>query len=214
MAADPAGCLFIQFAREPAVGAVKTRMIPHLSPVEACALHGELVLWTAGTLVGAGLGRVELAVAGATEHSLFQRCLRLGVAGLGCQQGADLGERMYNALATGLARFEQVVLVGSDCPAIDADYLTRALAALGQAEVVLGPAADGGYVLIGARRVRREVFEGIPWGTAAVFAETAQRLRRLDMSWLELPTLVDIDRPEDLAHWSALRDARATAFRR
>ncbi len=123
------------------MGAVKTRMIPHLSPQEACALHSELVLWTAATLVGAALGPVELAVAGDGRNT---PCLNaVGGWGWRClqgQQGGDLGERMYNALADGLDRFERVVLVGSDCPGIDADYLARAAAALDRADVVLGPA--------------------------------------------------------------------------
>ena len=208
MGAESPDCLFIQFAREPVAGAVKSRMIPYLSPREACALHTELVLWTAATLVGAQLGRVELAVAGAAGHTLFQDCLDLGVAGLTLQRGADLGERMYNAMVAGLDRFERVVLVGSDCPSIDRDYLCQALGALKQDDIVLGPAADGGYTLVGARRVPREMFEGISWGTAAVFTETTLRLRRLGVAWCELPVLNDIDRPEDLPAWTALRAAR------
>jgi rSAM/selenodomain-associated transferase 1 len=208
MTRESVGCLFIQFAREPVAGAVKTRMMPHLSAQEACALHAELVLWTAGTLVAAGLGRVELAVAGESGHPLFESCLGLGVDGLTSQRGAGLGERMYNSLLDGLARFERVVLVGSDCPAIDGGYLLQALEALERAEIVLGPAADGGYTLVGARRVPREMFEGIAWGTTGVFAETTRRLRRLRVPWAELPTLADIDRPQDLPHWKALRAAR------
>ena len=201
-------CLFIQFAREPVAGAVKTRMMPHLSPQEACALHAELVLWTAGTLVAANLGRVELAVAGEAGHALFEACLGLGVAGLTLQRGANLGERMYDALVAGLDRFGRVVLVGSDCPFIDRSYLRQALEALQRVDVVLGPAADGGYTLVGARRVPREMFEDISWGTAAVFTETTGQLRRLGLPWAELPTLNDVDRPEDLAAWMTLRAAR------
>jgi glycosyltransferase A (GT-A) superfamily protein (DUF2064 family) len=80
--------------------------------------------------------------------------------------------------------------------------------ALEQDDIVLGPAADGGYTLVGARRVPWEMFEGISWGTAAVFAETALHLRRLGVTWTELPVLNDIDRPEDLPAWAALRAAR------
>ena len=204
MAAEPGDCLLIQFAREPIAGAVKTRMIPHLNPQEACALHCELVLWAARTLLAADLGPVELAVAGSAQHPLFQRCSALGVAGVSAQQGADLGERMYNALVSGLGRFERVVLIGSDCPGIDRDYLVQAFAALERADIVLGPALDGGYVLIGARRVPPQMFSGISWGTASVFAETTDSLRRLGLDWAELTPLADIDRPEDLAIWAAL----------
>jgi rSAM/selenodomain-associated transferase 1 len=207
MVAERAPCLLIQFAREPVVGAVKTRMTPFLTPEQALDLHCELVLWTAGTLVGAGLGPVEVAVAGGAMHALFDDCLGLGVGNLGIQRGEDLGERMYNALVAGLERFERVVLVGSDCPGIDTAYLELALGGLDQADLVLGPATDGGYVLIGAKKVSRELFEGIPWGSSSVLAETVRRLGRMNWAWSTLPPLADIDRPEDLVVWSALRGA-------
>ena len=207
MAGESTASLFIQFARQPVAGAVKTRMIPRLTPEQALALHCELVLWTAGALVQADLGSVELAVAGDVQHRLFERCRALGVNALVGQHGEDLGERMYNALASGLERFERVVLVGSDCPGIDRDYLVQALEGLDRADIVLGPATDGGYVLIGVRTVCRELFEGIPWGTSAVFAETERRLDRLDWSRVTLPPLADIDRPEDLVLWEAAQRA-------
>ena len=201
------GTLLIQFARAPVVGAVKTRMTPHLSPEQACALHSELVLWTCRTLVDSGYGSVELAVTGATDHPLFQRCRGYGVTAVTRQWGEGLGERMFNALAAGLARHDRVVLVGSDCPSIDRSYLAAALAALERQTLVLGPAEDGGYVLVGARAIRPEMFEGIPWGTDRVYAETARRLRQLNRTWAALPPLADIDRPEDLAIWRALQSA-------
>lgn len=203
--APESGCLLIQFAREPVAGAVKTRMIPHLSAQAACDLHSELVLWTTRSLLNANLGPVQLAVAGDATHPVFECCQQLGVARLSQQRGADLGERMYNALADGLAEFEKVLLVGSDCPAIDRKYLVQAVAGLEQSDIVLGPASDGGYVLIGARRVSARLFAGVAWGGAAVFDETTRRLRQLAWSWSELPVLPDIDRPEDLAVWAALR---------
>ena len=207
MAAERAACLLIQFAREPVAGAVKTRMTPSLTPEQALDLHCELVLWTAGTLARADLGPVEVAVAGSATHALFEDCRALGVSSLVSQRGGDLGERMYNALVAGLERCERVVLVGSDCPGIDAHYLEQALGGLDQADVVLGPAVDGGYVLIGVKRVSRELFEGISWGSSKVLAETLQRLRRVNWRWSTLPPLADIDRPEDLVVWEAIRGA-------
>ena len=205
MAASAADCLLVQFAREPVAGAVKTRMIPHLSPEQAMTLHCELVRWTAVTLVSAGLGPVELAVAGQTGHALFQECCRAGVTSVSCQRGRDLGERMYNAISAGLNRCERVILVGSDCPGIDRAYLMRARDALDHSELVLGPATDGGYVLIGARMVLPEIFHGITWGTASVLAETRRALLATGVTWAELPTLADIDRPDDLALWEQVR---------
>tara|TARA_R110001599_G_scaffold353870_1_gene601384 strand:- start:177939 stop:178592 length:654 start_codon:yes stop_codon:yes gene_type:complete len=207
MVADAGSSLLLQFAREPRAGAVKTRMMPHLSASAACDLHSELVLWTTDSLVGAGLGPVELVVAGALEHALFARCRDRGLLAIRRQQGADLGERMYQALADGLRRYERVILVGSDCPGIDRDYLEAAFAALDSSEVVLGPALDGGYVLVGARRPCREMFAGIAWGTDTVLAATRERLQGVGLEWSELPPLADIDRPEDLQLWEAIKGA-------
>ena len=201
MAAPRVSALVIQFAREPVEGAVKTRLIGRLGARGACDLHCQLVRWTCNTLLEAALADVELAVTGATDHPLFAACLAQGARAIRRQRGADLGERMYHALAAGLARYERVLLEGSDCPAIDAAYLHRALQVLDDVPVVLGPALDGGYVLIGVRSVDPALFAGIAWGQPTVYAETVARLRRLGVDWTALPALPDIDRPADLVHW-------------
>lgn len=196
--------LLIQFARSPVVGGVKTRMTPCLSPQQACDLHQKLVLWTCRTLLEAQLGTVELAIAGDDAHPLFSQCLEFGVSALTRQRGEDLGENMYCAMAEGLSRYEKVVLVGSDCPSMDEDYLATAVAALERVPLVLGPANDGGYVLIGARQVSPVLFDGVSWGGPDVFASTAERLQQLGWHWEALASLPDIDRPEDLPIWQAL----------
>ncbi|MCB1688786.1 MAG: TIGR04282 family arsenosugar biosynthesis glycosyltransferase, partial [Halioglobus sp.] len=189
------------------------RMLPHLSPEQACDLHCELTRWTCRQLLDSGLGAVELAVAGDGDHALFSECKGQGVSRIVRQRGADLGERMYNALRCGLARYDSVILVGSDCPGIDASYLCQAVSALRAAPVVLGPAHDGGYVLIGARAIQRAMFEDIPWGSGQVFDRTTAALAREGVCWEELPQLADIDRPEDLPVWEALRQAANPASR-
>ena len=168
-------------------------------------MHCELVDWTCRTLVGAALGDVELHVSGDMEHALFRDCLDAGAARLLPQRGDDLGARMHNALASALARAERVVLVGSDCPAIDREYLVEALDALERVPVVLGPALDGGYVLIGTREIDPGIFRGVAWGTGKVLAQTVERLRQLGWRWKELRALADIDRPEDLTAWQAVQ---------
>lgn len=193
--------LIIQFAREPVPGMVKTRMLPELSPEQACELHRELVFWTAKILAASGVGDVELSVAGNTGSPLFQQCTALGVQAVRRQSGSDLGERMYGALAEGLSRYSKVLLVGSDSPQIDRSYLEGAVTALDDNDVVLGPAEDGGYVLIGLRSVDRRWFEDIVWGVETVYAETVRQLELTQAKWQALPVLRDIDRPEDLPLW-------------
>ena len=205
MAAEPESLLLIQFAREPVVGGVKTRMMPSLSAAQACELHCELTQWTARQLLSFARGTVELSVAGDTSHGLFSRCLSLGVHRISRQRGEGLGQRMYRALSGGLREFQSVILVGSDCPEIDPAYLGKAVESLRHADVVLGPATEGGYVLIGARAIREEIFQDIPWGSDQVFARTLAALSDSKLSWAQLPALRDIDRPEDLAIWDAVR---------
>jgi len=210
MAPEPtASVLLLQFARAPAVGRVKTRMMPQLTAQQACDLHCELVLWTTRQLVASRLGDVELWGTGARGHPLFKQCQELGVAAVSQQEGADLGERRYGALCAGLARYDKVILVGSDCPGLNDAYLKRAVAGLDTVPVVLGPATDGGYVLIGVRQVDRALFQDIAWGSAQVYRQTTDALQGLGMDWLALDTLQDVDRPQDLAAWEAIKPGTA-----
>jgi rSAM/selenodomain-associated transferase 1 len=197
--------LLIQFAKEPVPGFVKTRMQPQLSANEACALHVELVLWTCSTLCQSYLGDVELWCSGGQQHPAFLACESMGLKQLCQQQGANLGGRMYHALSDGLKRYAKVVLVGSDCPAIDQQYLAAAVGALDSADLVLGPANDGGYVLIGANQIHSGLFSGVVWGGGEVFQQTLERAGRLGISSEILSPLSDIDRPEDLSHWQSLQ---------
>lgn len=202
MAAD---VTLLQFARAPVPGRVKTRMLSELSAEAACELHRELVLWTCGQLLQSHLGQVQLGVAGDSTDDLFLRCRKMGAAAVFEQQGVDLGERMLSALQDALQTSPRAILVGSDCPAISPAYLQQAMRALDTSDVVIGPADDGGFVLIGVTALHAAMFSGVVWGSAQVYAATTANLKALDMSWQALPALPDIDRPEDLRHWDAVR---------
>ena len=200
--------LLIQFARSPQIGSVKTRLVPALGEHGACELHCELVEWTCRTLVEAQLGEVEVHIAGTMDHALFRHCRTLGAGRLVQQRGANLGERMHYAIAEGLARAGRVVLVGSDCPSISRQYLADSLGALERAPLVLGPAMDGGYVLIGARHISTQIFAGVNWGSGSVLAQTKDRLQQIGWDWATLDPLPDIDRPDDLFVWQSLQAGR------
>ena len=107
---------------------------------------------------------------------------------------------MANALALALAEGAPALLIGSDCPPLSAEYLRAAAAACSCGnDAVVGPAEDGGYVLIGlARSPLAQLFENMPWGSALIMRETRLRLEQLGWRWIELATLWDVDRPEDL----------------
>ncbi|MYK03446.1 MAG: glycosyltransferase, partial [Gammaproteobacteria bacterium] len=124
------------------------------------------------------------------------------------QQGEDLGSRMHNAAVVELAEdgVECVLIVGSDCPALTPDYLEQALDALSAGvEVVLGPARDGGYVLIGLRQVSWELFSGVDWSGPGVLEQTLERVREVGLSHQLLESSWDVDDAEDLPLLEALR---------
>lgn len=190
----------VLFSKAPVAGRVKTRLIDALGNDGATALHRRLTRQALNTALAANLGPVLLFCAPDTRHSFFRALKQESGVPLRSQRGADLGERMHHAIDFVLARHRRVLLIGSDCPQMDAAYLARAADALrpGGVPVVLGPAADGGYVLIGCSRVDRAIFHRVPWGTGRVLENTRARLRDLGWSWQELEPLQDIDRPEDL----------------
>ncbi len=197
--ASAADCRVLVFARAPEPGKVKTRLIPALGEEGAADLQRGFVLRALGVATEAGLGPVELWCTPDAVHPFFAECrLRFGVSTY--DQGAgDLGERMERAIRGALERSQRAILIGSDIPAMDAHYLRAADRALvAGSDMVIGPAEDGGYALIGLTRCFAELFRGIPWGTATVLEETRRRAAALALHIGELPVLWDVDRPEDL----------------
>jgi uncharacterized protein len=186
--------MIIVFAKAPVPGAAKTRLLPALGAWGAARLHARLVRQAVRTALASGCGPVELH--GSARHSFF-RSLKTRFR---LQRGRDLGERMHHALS----RNPGAILIGTDCPALTAADLRRATRLLRSgAEVVIAPAEDGGYALIGARRVPVELFRDIAWGTSSVYDETVKRLK--PYRWRALRTVWDVDRPEDLPRLSELR---------
>jgi rSAM/selenodomain-associated transferase 1 len=199
-------------ARAPVPGQTKTRLIPALGPARAAALHQRLARMAVSTAMASGVGPVTLWAHPTPEARFFQRCRdRYGVE-LEAQFGADLGERMLGALAHGLRRCGAALVIGTDCPALDPAVLRAAATALDDgADSVLLPVEDGGYALIGLRRAEPAVFRGITWGEAAVLTDTLERTRALGWRVALLQQTWDLDRPEDLARYRALRRSAQAA---
>lgn len=226
------------FAKEPRLGEVKTRLQPLLGAERALALHEALLRYVFGNLQRARLCPAEIWVAESSScsnqnsHEVFlslcnERDIHL-------QTGADLGARMRHAVEHAWSRAASVILVGADCPSVDAEYLRQALTLLeGGESVVIGPADDGGYVLVGLRKqtesestnaalcdalfgaaasgtgvpgkMRDELTDKLPWGTDRVLEVTRTRLRQAGLTWVELAPRWDVDRPEDLPRLATLR---------
>jgi rSAM/selenodomain-associated transferase 1 len=185
----------ILFARQPVAGQVKTRLEPALGIEGTLALYQRL-LNKQITLVSQYLNaNCQLWVEGDSAHEDFAE-----FKGLAFQQyGDDLGLRMSNALGNALGQHSNAILIGCDCPEYSHEYFDRAFLALEQgADVVLGPAMDGGYVLVGLRRAEQALFHGIEWGSDVVLKQTRERIKTLGLTCYELETLNDIDEPQDL----------------
>ncbi len=189
----------VVFAKAPVAGAAKTRLIPSLGAAGAAALHAAMVEHAIETAIAAAIGQVELACTPDTAHPLFQSIAGRHSVVLSEQGAGDLGDRMSRALERAVREAGRGVIIGTDCACLDAPYLKSAHEALGAgAPVVLGPAEDGGYVLIGARIQFPQMFCGIQWGTETVLAATRRLLDEGGVRWQELATLWDVDRPADL----------------
>ncbi len=184
------------FAKAPELGKVKTRLIPKLGEKVATDVHKQLVKHCLQQF--SGLFTTQLWCAPNQFHPFFQACETEFDISLRCQQGADLGERMAYALNSS----SPAVLIGSDCPSFKPQIIRDAFTALQDNPVVLAPAEDGGYVLIGMQRVLPTLFIDIPWGTSQVLTKTRERLHDLDVRWKELPTQWDVDYPEDVKRWN------------
>lgn len=195
------GCLLV-FARAPVAGATKTRLIPALGAEAAAQLSTRLLHRTLKTACDYP---IELWCTPSADHPVFDECERSFRLERRVQQGGDLGARMAGALEDALRRASWALLIGTDCPELTAADLHQAASALQDgADAVLGPAADGGYYLIGLRRARTDLFLDMPWGTERVLRETRRRFHESGCRWFELPVRRDLDRPEDLAHFNYL----------
>ncbi|NQZ65518.1 TIGR04282 family arsenosugar biosynthesis glycosyltransferase, partial [Crocosphaera sp.] len=120
------------------------------------------------------------------------------------QGEGDLGKRMDRSLLNALQNnAQQVLLIGIDCPGLNADILTQAFNQLVNYDLIIGPAFDGGYYLLGLKRYISELFVNISWGTAGVLQQTISTAQKLGLSQMQLQTLRDVDRPEDLLVWQS-----------
>lgn len=204
--AYPESVLMI-FCKAPVSGQVKTRLTPELTPEEAVGLHIELTVRTLEMTTGSQLCPVQLWCAPSADHPFFTASAADYPITLKEQHGLDLGERMHQAFCSELAVFSNAVLIGCDCPSITKTDLNNAFKALNNdsdCDMVLAPAEDGGYVLIGMKRPCSELFGGMPWGTDQVLNQTRIRIRQSGLRCHELKQQWDLDTTEDLRRYKQL----------
>ncbi|MBV1913994.1 MAG: TIGR04282 family arsenosugar biosynthesis glycosyltransferase [Pseudomonadales bacterium] len=190
------------FAKAPIAGFAKTRLAPVLGDEGAAALAAQLLTRTVNEAISANIGSVELCVV--SDHHQFQwGLLNLPADLIWSQQGeGDLGQKMSRAAQRVLKqetdKDQSVLIIGTDCPMLDADMLRLAAQKLSQADVCLGPVSDGGYALLGMNQFDASVFTDIPWSTDQVARLTRGKVAALNWTLQELPIMNDIDEPDDL----------------
>jgi len=202
---SPATTALAIMAKAPRPGVVKTRLCPPLTPREAAALARGFLRDRIAQVRGLRGARPIIAYSPPSERDSFER-LAPDFA-LMPQAGEDLGARMRSTLATLLgAGHRAAIAIGTDTPTLPASVLQHALdlIASGEVDLVLGPAEDGGYYLIGVRADHPTLFEEVSWSTAEVLAITLRRARAAGLRAACVSSCFDVDTPDDLTRLRAV----------
>lgn len=187
--------ILIILAKNPVYGKVKTRLAAAIGAAAALDIYRQLLRHTLDVAAKVPADKVIFYSDGpAPDEGAAPGFARA------TQYGADLGARMENAFTHVFRQgYEKAVMIGTDCPAMGERTLAAAFDALHQHDVVIGPAYDGGYYLLGMKQAHHTLFENMPWSTAAVFEETVTVCRDSGLRYLLLPTLHDVDEKKDLS---------------
>ena len=186
----------VVFARAPRLGQVKTRLASEIGPERALEIYRSMTEHVLAVVHPVG-ARIIVAHAPADAGPEMRAWLGANVT-YEPQADGDLGERMASVFERRIAdRADRVVIVGSDCPTVTVETITSALDALDGADVVFGPALDGGYYLVAARRLHRALFRDVPWSSARTLDVSLIRAREAGQRVALLTPMRDIDTADD-----------------
>jgi rSAM/selenodomain-associated transferase 1 len=190
------------FCKAPELGKVKTRIS---KPLDERGLEGKqiavetheyLALHTLRNITESNSAPVQLWCSPDKSHPFFQQCENEFGVELKNQGQGDLGERMSRAFDDVLSKYDSAVVIGTDCPMLNSTIVEEAFTLLQESECsVIGPAEDGGYVLLGLSENQPDIFQDIAWGSTVVLEET---IKKMNGPVSRLPKMWDVDRPEDL----------------
>ena len=184
----------ILFAKAAQICRVKTRLWPALSHRQCLYLHRQSTRHVIEKL--SKQKNFKMILYTTNRHPAFHVPENVSIK---LQSGFNLGQRMQHAITSELKAFNRVVVIGSDCLDITAEYINDAFSQINsQRKIVLGPASDGGYILIGMSRLHSTLFRNISWGTSHVLKQTLKNATTSYITTHLLPPLVDVDRVQDL----------------
>ena len=187
----------ICFCKHPEAGLVKSRLAKDIGDNNASKIYRALLENIINEICGHTFD-VLLYCYPDSNHPILQSYASNYSLSIHNQQGKDLGEKMFHAMNNNLDNYKKVVLVGSDCLQINANYILKAFNLMNQGcDVVLGPSEDGGYALIGAKLIDESIFQDIRWSTANVLRQTLEKLTQLNLQYACLSTVRDLDTLED-----------------
>lgn len=187
-------------AKAPVAGFAKTRLMPALGAVGAAELAKQMLLHTVETALASQLGIVEICATPDPSDKAWQNLGLPNQLSWSTQGDGDLGERMARVAERTIHHEEAIILIGTDCPAIDVFTLQEAALALQDYAASLLPTYDGGYALLALKNFDNRLFENMPWSTSTVALQTLQRMVQINCDVKLLQTLHDIDEPADIAH--------------
>jgi hypothetical protein len=182
------------FVKNPELGKAKTRLAKSVGDKEALHIYKRLLSYTRGVLAAVDAQKEVwyssfVGKDDEWDSSKYNKKL---------QTEGNLGEKMFAAFKEGASlSFDKMVLIGSDCAELGKEHLQKAFDQLGSNDVVIGPAKDGGYYLIGMRKPHQELFEGIAWSTGSVLEQTMEKAQSLSLNVFLLDPLSDVDELED-----------------
>ena len=195
--------LILIFVKNPIPGKVKTRLAQTIGDDKALKVYQYLLNYTRKITEKLQSDKIVFYSDFIAENDLwdsnyFQKQV---------QKGDTLGDRMYQAFDSAFANgYQKIIIIGSDCLELDTKHLEEAFQALDKQEIVLGPAKDGGYYLLGMNTLHKNIFTNKNWSTPTVFQDTIQDIKESQLSYYLLPELSDVDYEEDLKEfdWSKI----------
>lgn len=183
------------FVKNPVLGKVKTRIAKTLGNEKALHIYKILLNYTKEITAGLPFYKCVLYSDFINDHDLWEGSFYSKK--LQCE--GSLGEKMKDAFQQSFNEgFDKVVIIGSDCAEITPEIISEAFHLLGDKDVVIGPATDGGYYLLGLKSMNELIFEGKPWSTPRLLTETIINIQKQNLSYQLLPTLSDVDEEKDL----------------
>ncbi|ALI97682.1 TIGR04282 family arsenosugar biosynthesis glycosyltransferase [Rufibacter tibetensis] len=200
--------LLLVFVRAPKLGKVKTRLASTIGNERALQVYEQLLQITHNAIVPVEAVKWVCYADEVSEVDLwsqgnFEKRLQ--------STKNELGHRMHETFAQGLVEgFSPIIIIGSDCPGISSQLIEEAFLKLETSDVVIGPAQDGGYYLLGINFLVPELFANIPWSTDKVLTSTLAAAQQLNLAVSLLPQLADVDEEADLVHWPQLQASAQT----